>query len=416
MDDIEKLKQSTDKTYIKRINAALRFLKENEDRFLTKPHLKEYSPKFLRMLENIENRDHIGLHLIYSQFRTLEGIGIFKLVLEANGFVEFKLKRTNITWEIKYPENLGKPSFVLYTGTESSEEKEIIRNIFNSNWKSVPSNIVEQLTDEAADNNHGEIIKVFMITAAGAEGISLHNVRYVHITEPYWHPTRIEQVIGRARRICSHHRLPEEERNVTVYIYLMVFDEEILDQEGEMSKELKIHDLSKLDKKKPITSDEALFEISNIKSEINRQLQLAIKESSIDCSIYAHKSKENLQCFSFGQAPPTNRFSYLPSIDDQPPPKQQDQLDRKKQKWKGKIIKINGKSYALRLYRDPLNKKKFIKRELYDLNSYHLKRKQMKKGISGPEPILLGELKLNTKTGKISTRLVLINKLKCNKI
>ena len=36
------------------------------------------------MLENIEDPKNSGLHLIYSQFRTLEGIGVFKLVLEEN--------------------------------------------------------------------------------------------------------------------------------------------------------------------------------------------------------------------------------------------------------------------------------------------------------------------------------------------
>ena len=41
------------------------------------------------MYENIVDPTHKGLHLVYSQFRTLEGIGIFKLVLLANGFVEF---------------------------------------------------------------------------------------------------------------------------------------------------------------------------------------------------------------------------------------------------------------------------------------------------------------------------------------
>ena len=44
----------------------------------------------------------------------------------------------------------------------------------------------------------GEIIKVFMITSSGSEGINLRNTRYVHIMEPYWHPVRTEQVIGRA--------------------------------------------------------------------------------------------------------------------------------------------------------------------------------------------------------------------------
>ena len=48
-----------------------------------------------------------------------------------------------------------------------------------------------------------------MITASGAEGISLKNVRFVHIMEPYWHPVK-RQVIGRARRICSHADLPKD--------------------------------------------------------------------------------------------------------------------------------------------------------------------------------------------------------------
>ena len=58
-------------------------------------------------------------------------------------------------------------------------------------------------------------------------GIDLKNVRWVHITEPYWHPVRIEQVIGRARRICSHDELNEEERTVEVFIYLMEFSKSL---------------------------------------------------------------------------------------------------------------------------------------------------------------------------------------------
>ena len=35
------------------------------------------------------------------------------------------------------PEDAGKPTFALYTGSETAEEKEIIRNIFNSDWKKI---------------------------------------------------------------------------------------------------------------------------------------------------------------------------------------------------------------------------------------------------------------------------------------
>ena len=65
-----------------------------------------------------------------------------------------------------------------------------------------------------------------MITASGAEGIDLQNTRYVHIMEPYWHHVRIDQVIGRARRICSHHRLPEKRQNVKVFQYISEMEHE----------------------------------------------------------------------------------------------------------------------------------------------------------------------------------------------
>ena len=68
----------------------------------------------------------------------------------------------------------------------------------------------------------GEVIKVFMITSSGSEGINLRNTRYVHLTDPYWHPVRSEQIIGRARRICSHKDLPPALQSVEVFVYLMV--------------------------------------------------------------------------------------------------------------------------------------------------------------------------------------------------
>ena len=43
-----------------------------------------------------------------------------------------------------------------------------------------------------------------IISSAGAEGISLTGVRQVHIMEPYWNVSRLDQVIGRAVRYCSH--------------------------------------------------------------------------------------------------------------------------------------------------------------------------------------------------------------------
>lgn len=38
-------------------------------------------------------------------------------------------------------EDQEKPMYALYTGTEDTDEKEIIRNIFNSDFASTPQNI-----------------------------------------------------------------------------------------------------------------------------------------------------------------------------------------------------------------------------------------------------------------------------------
>ena len=208
---------------IDRIEEALRFLKLGAREYLTPKALETYSPKFLKVLENLQSEDKPGLHLIYSQFRTLEGIGILSLILDANGFARFKIKKNKVSniWELDIDEeDIGKPMYALYTGKEEKEEKEHIRNIYNGLWDKVPASLVDPISKIAQNNNMGEIIKVLMITSSGAEGINLKNTRYVHIIEPYWHPVRIEQVVERARRICSHNKLPKELQTVDVYLYL----------------------------------------------------------------------------------------------------------------------------------------------------------------------------------------------------
>jgi len=386
----EVLEKLGDKTYETRLKQAISYVKEHSSEYLSPEALEEYSPKYLNILENIQDSEHVGLHLVYSQFRTLEGIGMFILVLEQNGFAQFKIKKnTSGEWELDIAEeDFGKPMFALYTGTETAEEKEIIRNIFNGDWPQ-GSTITNRLKQIADNNNMGEIIKVLMITASGSEGINLRNTRYVHVMEPYWHPARIEQVIGRARRICSHKGLPEELQTVEVYLYLMTFTkEQIL---SDASIELKRKDLSKKeypsysskDKDKlvqiPFTSDEALYEISTIKEDVSQKIITAMKEASIDCAIYSKKgSKEQLHCLQFGQVN-SNSFSYQPSYkSDQPDTTAT--INKKRLEWSGKEIQLRGKTYIYRKINSTLG-------NIYDYDSYNQALQ-----VPGFEPVLIGTL------------------------
>ena len=383
----QKMRTLNKSEYQEKIRDAYDFLSYNparqrETEYLTERQLSKYSPKFAHILENIKDKNNEGLHLLYSQFRTLEGIGIFKLVLEANGFVEFKISKKGGEWQIdggnSDPE---KPRFVLYTGTETAEEKEIVRNIYNSAWEFVPPSIVSALKEINQNNYFGEIIKVLMITSSGAEGINLRNTRFVHIMEPYWNMVRVDQVVGRARRICSHEDLPEDLRTVKVFIYISRITEEQLSKNIEM----KTNDISKLkyqvvqktgDMKMEhiaFSTDQYLFEIAQIKDSINRQILTAVKETAIDCSLYNNNPDEPLVCYGFGKVS-SNNFGSYPILEVDRSQKPEINVKSVKQVLVG--VTIDGIKYAMDKY----------SKILYDFESY--KKTKEKKG----ELIVVGTL------------------------
>lgn len=349
------INEITNANYQNKIEEFMENLKNNPEPFLkieNQPDgsneptfLMNYSPKYVEIIKNITNENHIGLHLLYSQFRNMEGLGIFSLALDINGFNRFKLvKNSEGVFEISRetldlidPEN-NKFLYAMYTGEESSEERELIRNIYNSDWNDVPQNIKQQLLEKSENNNFGQIIKLLMITSAGAEGINLRNTRYVHIMEPYWHPVRVEQVIGRAKRICSHKNLPEELRTVEVFIYICYVTQKQLDSRygGEIFR---------LDDS--MSSDEKLLQISDTKEIISEKLLKAIKETSIDCATYSKtNSKEGLTCLTFGRNNPNN-FTYVPNYQNQPEDTTSI-LNEVEKITKRKILKLkDGKEYQI---------------------------------------------------------------------
>ena len=309
---IERGENSVSIAYEKKISEVMEKLRNPE--YLGSSGLSTYSPKFSKILENIMDPTNIGLHLLYSNFRTIEGVGILKMILELNGYAEFKLKKSsNSAWDIDEKiEDAKKPKFVLYTGTESTEEKEIVRNVYNGSWDLVPATIAKKLMvkSPSTKNMYGDIIKVLMITSSGAEGINLKNTRFVHIVEPYWHMVRVQQVIGRARRICSHEELPTELQTIKVFMYVTTFSSK--QKKSEDYKELQLIDKSKINSEEIVTTDESLFEMAERKDRINQKLLDAVKSSAIDCKLY-NKSGSGYLCYNTGISD-NNNFLSIPDI------------------------------------------------------------------------------------------------------
>ena len=292
-------------TYQERIKRAMDKLDANRDNYLkldsnsAEGRLAQYSTKLDQMLRRIMVSK--GSNLVYSQFKTVEGLGVLRLALKANGFTEIEIEGGN--WQTKAvrgvtdnklrftqatidslrkgPEAQVK-RFVFLTGEGLRERRSLVLNIFNGNFDKIPEDMRRTLEESGygeRKNTHGEICWVFGITGAGAEGISLKCCRAVHIMEPYWNKVRSDQVKGRAIRICSHQDLPFNQRDVEIYTYYTIFS---ADQKSMNKIDITIRQTDDDE-----TSDEKVYNVGLKKDKINQELLDLMKETSVDCGLNA---------------------------------------------------------------------------------------------------------------------------------
>jgi hypothetical protein len=175
-----------------------------------------------------------GSSLVYSAFLNLEGIGLFRIAMDMNGYAAITITvvggQLAFTPETEKSLRLGpgkQPRYLTFSGQEDEQIRAAALSIFNAQFTDLPESMATILRESGyTDNKVGELCRVFCITAAGAEGLSLRNVRAVHIMEPYWNEVRVRQVKGRAIRIGSHLDLAPEDRNVSIYTYVSVFSDE----------------------------------------------------------------------------------------------------------------------------------------------------------------------------------------------
>ena len=120
---------------------------------------------------------------------------------------------------------------------------------------------VKGLTTE--DNKDGNKIKVVLISKAGSEGIDLKFIRQVHILEPWYNMNRLEQIIGRAVRNFSHKDLPFEKRNVEIFMYGTILENE----------------------NKEEAADLYVYRVAEFKAIQIGNVTRVLKETAVDCII-----------------------------------------------------------------------------------------------------------------------------------
>ena len=74
------------------------------------------------------------------------------------------------------------------------------------------------------ENATGELIPVIILTSKYAEGVDFKGVRAIHFMEQQAKIGRFEQIVGRARRFCSHRELHYPDQwTVDIYQYMCVY-------------------------------------------------------------------------------------------------------------------------------------------------------------------------------------------------
>lgn len=227
------------------------FLRQDNELF----PLRLFSRKF-DMFMNFIKRE--GISYAYSEF--IEGGALLAaLMLEANGFVRFvpELKEylvdglppadihekcpTAHMFVIPGREHLKPKEFYICARCglnyyecrqrDDMEQNPALKHKFNVSTYVIVAGDYGDVKDiaEASNNNiYGEKIKVILGTKKTGQGVDLKWVRQIHILDPWHNNTRIYQAIGRGIRHCSHADLPYDMRNVTVYKYCSVPDDESL--------------------------------------------------------------------------------------------------------------------------------------------------------------------------------------------
>jgi hypothetical protein len=247
-----------------------------------------YAPKVARLIQNLKRCK--GPALVYSQYRMVEGLSAVKAVLEEQGMQELRVVVRNGVPRLQGHSG-DKPHIIIFNN-EQPEHTQILVDLFNGNIGNLPMSIVEDVKRVCPDyfdhrNVQGKFIKVILISQAGSEGISLKNVRQVHILEPFWNYIRIQQVIGRAVRARSHLALPEEDRFVDVYLYMLVFTDEQKKKRTDQAWD------------DQLTSDEVLYKIAERKDMMLGAFLDVLKSSAFDCKVHlqAHrKTQPDLTC------------------------------------------------------------------------------------------------------------------------
>ena len=244
--------QKNIKTGLQTFDKELKKLKApNAEAVLDYIRVKGYSEKFVNILKlSMKCNGPVFIFSNWLQF----GVQALSMILDACGYK-------------KYPEP-GENRYFIWS-SETSSDKELIRKA--------------KSTFNSMENKDGSLLKIILGTRSIMEGVSFKNVKQVHITDPWWNEARIEQILARAVRFCSHSNLPLEEQYTDIFRHYSVLpmmpDPDVVEMLKETINSKNFKNFENL------TIEQKMVMSSLKKYQINNEFEETLKQVAYDCDL-----------------------------------------------------------------------------------------------------------------------------------
>jgi hypothetical protein len=188
--------------------------------WLLEENLVNYSPKSAFIIKNL--RKSRGPVFVYSRF-IKSGALPLALALEANGYTPYGRDR-GLLYEGSMLES-GRQCALCEERekTHKSSNHQFIpaKYVLLTGRKDIsPNNNEAVIAERAFTNYNGADIKVVIGSQVASEGIDLKYIREIYVMDSWFHLNKMEQVLGRGIRTCSHihPKITKEQRNCTIYL------------------------------------------------------------------------------------------------------------------------------------------------------------------------------------------------------
>jgi len=202
--------------------------------WLLEENLPKASAKAAILLRRI--RKSKGVAFVYSRF-VASGALTIALALEANGYTNASgnllangsQKGRQCALCNRFEKGHGQVPADTETSTAAHGFKPAKYVLLTGSEDISPNNVTAINAARSSKNVYGEEVKVVIGSQIAGEGLDLRYVREVFVFDSWYHLNKLEQIVGRGIRNCSHAALPEDKRNCTITLLVNQYVDKALE-------------------------------------------------------------------------------------------------------------------------------------------------------------------------------------------